>query len=374
MRFQDWWYDWHLEELRGSYLPDFILAFAFFTSVVYAALGKHFEKQRPAIAMSGAIGFALSIGLVWWEQANDLSIKNLGPIAVGFALLLLAFVMYQSVRQIGGSWAGAGITLGISILIALLLGMPVPFATQILQTIIVLVLIFGVMALISHRHRLAPRVHLPRPALPDIDQTMARLYRERHLSQELDSGLRRLRKRANILQERPEESTDIIRQVKRMLPAQGYLTERMAQLRAKAHQIRNGHVARLEETRQVFDKLPTSAKKKASAELAARYNQMVGIETRLERLDKTVAETERRIQDLTEKAQQYAANYDHRKLGESLKAAEKLQHHNSHLFKIIERTEQKLSAIARQVAKEVKQVERPEGRNCRSADGIGPAV
>ena len=259
MRLQDWWYHWHLEELLDSYLPDFVLAFAFFTSVVYAILGKRLERQRPAIAMSAAIGCALSTGLVWWEQVNGFSIKHLGPIAVGFALLLLAFVMYACIRQIGGSWAGAGITIGVSISIALLLGMPVPFATQILQTIIAIALIFGVMALMSHRHHLIPRVHLSRPALPDIDQTMARLYRERHLSQELDSGLRRLRKRANILQEHPEESEDIIRQVKRMLPAQGYLTERMAQLRAKAHQIRSGHIARLEETRQAFTRLPRSS-------------------------------------------------------------------------------------------------------------------
>jgi hypothetical protein len=318
MRLPDWRYDWHLEELLDSYLPDFVLAFAFFTSAVYAALGKRFERQRPAIAMSAALGFALSIGLVWWEKANDFSIKNLGPIAVGFALLLLAFVMYACIRQIGGSWAGAGITIGVSISIALLLGLPAPFATDILQTIIAVALIFGVMALMSHRHHLIPRVHLSRPALPDIDQTMARLYRERHLSQELDSGLRRLRKRANILQEHPEESTDIIRQVTRMLPAQGYLTERMAQLRAKAHQIRNGHVARLEETRQVFDKLPTSAKKKASAELAARYNQMIGIGTRLERLDKAVAENEKRIRELTEKAKEYTMKYDYQQLHHTL--------------------------------------------------------
>ena len=134
----------------------------------------------------------------------------------------------------------------------------------------------------------------------------------------------------------------------------------MAQLRAKAHQIRSGHVARLEETRHTFAKLPTSTKKKASAELAARYNQMVGIETRIDRLDHVVAENERRIRELTEKAQQYTANYDHRKLYEAVKAAERLQHHNSHLIKLIERTEHKLSAIAKGVAKEVNQVERPE--------------
>jgi hypothetical protein len=360
MRLQDWWYDWHLKGILDSHLPDFILAFAFFTSVTYAVLGKRFERQRPAIAMSAAIGLALSIGLVWWEQANDLSIKNLGPIAVGFALLLLAFVMYACIRQIGGSWAGAGITVGVTIIIAYVLGMPVPFATEILQTVIVVALILGLMAFMSHQHHLTPRVRLSKPALPDIDQTMARLYRERHLSQRLDSGLRKLRKKADLLQERPEEGEDIIHQITHMLPAQGYLTERMAQLRAKAHQIRNGHVARLEETRHTFDGLPTAAKKKASAELAARYNQMIGIGTRLERLDKAVAENERRIRELTDKARQYTARYDYQQLHHTLKAAEKLQHHNSHLIKLIERTEHKLSAIAKEVAKEVKQVERPE--------------
>jgi len=182
MKLEDWWYDWHLEELLESYLPDFILAFAFFTSVVYAVLGKRFEQQRPAIAMSVAIGLALSFGLVWWERANNLSIKELGPIAVGFAILLLAFVMYQSVRMVGGSWAGAGITIGATIIIAQLLGIPVLIDPQIIQTIIVVALIFGLLAFMSHRHHLTPRVRLSKPGLPDIKHTMADLYRQRHLS------------------------------------------------------------------------------------------------------------------------------------------------------------------------------------------------
>ena len=360
MTLEDWWYGWYPEGLLESHLPDFILAFAFFTSVFYAMLGKRFERQRPAAAMSAAIGFALSIGLVWWEQANGFSIKNLGPIAVGFAILLLAFVMYQSIRMVGGSWAGAGMTIGISIIIALLLGIPVPVAAEILQTIIVVALIFGLMALMSHRHHLTPRVHLSKPVLPDIRHTMADLYRERHLSKGLDHGLRRLRKEAKTLHEHPQEASNVMLQIKRMLPAQGYLTARMAQLRAKAHQVRNGHIARLEETRRALAKLSTPAKKKASAELVLRYSQMVGIETRLGRLDRAVAENEKRITDLTAKAQEYTARYDHQQLSQALKAAEKLQHHNSHLFKIIERTEHKLSAIAKEVAKEVKEVEKTE--------------
>jgi len=358
MRLEYWWQDWHLEELLESYLPDFVLAFAFFTSVVYAVLAKRFEHQRSATAMSVAIGLALSFGLVWWEQTNNFSIKNLGPIAVGFAILLLAFVMYQCIRHVGGSWAGAGITIGASIIIAQLLGIPVPVDAQIIQTVIIVALIFGLIALMLHRHHLYPGMDFADPGRHDINHNMADLYRERHLSRRLDHGLRRLRNEAETLQEHPEEAGNVLHQIKRMLPAQGYLTERMAHLRTKAHQIRNGHIVRLEETRHAFAKLPASAKKKAAAELAARYNQMVGIDSRLERLNKAVAENEKRIRELTSEAQKYTVRYDYPRLLDTLKAAEKLQHHNSKLFNTINRTEGKLSAMAKKIATEVKQIEK----------------
>ena len=348
--------DLAIADLFETLLPDFVLAFAFFTSVVYAVLGKRFDQQRSTITMSVAIGFALSIGLVWWEQANDLSIKNLGPIAIGFAILILSFVMYQSIRQVGGSWAGAGIALGASILVSRLLGLNVPIDPEIIQTITVVALVVGIFAFLFHTRRysiLRPRVSANKPS---FQRNMADLYRNRHLSDKLSRNMRSLRKEANTLNEHPQDAGNVVVQLKKMLPAQGYLTEKMAQLRAKAHQIRNGHIARLEETRQVFAKLPTSAKKKASAELAARYNQLIGTDTRLERLNKAVAENERSIKELTTRAQQYTARYDYQKLTNTLKAAEKLQHHNSKLFKIINRTEAKLTAIAKKIAKETKEV------------------
>jgi len=306
--------------------------------------------------MSVSIGFALSIGLVWWEQANDLSIRNLGPIAIGFAILVLSFVMYQSIKHVGGIWAGASITIGACILIAQLLKLNIPVDSEIIQTIIVVTLMVGLIAFLSHTK--SPSINFPRvsPNLPDVRHDMADLYRNRHLSNKLSRNMRSLRKEAKTLNEHPQDAGNVLVQLKKMLPAQGYLTERMAQLRAKAHQIRNGHIARLEETKYVFSKLPVSEKKKASAELAARYNQLIGIDTRLERLDKVVAENEHRIRELTSQAQQYTARYDYQKLTDSLKAAEKLQHHNSKLFKIIERTEGKLATIAKKIAKETKEV------------------
>jgi len=349
----------NLYEFVESLIPDFVLAFAFFTSLVYAVLAKRFDHQRAAIAMSVSIGFALSIGLVWWEQANDLSIRNLGPIAIGFAILVLAVVMYQCVRHVGGSWAGAGITIGASILISQLLGLKIPVDSQIVQTITVVALIVGMIAFLSKTG--GPSIRFPhvQANLPDVSNVrhdMSDLYRQRHLSNKLTKKMKNLRKETKTLNEHPQKAGDVFLQLKKMLPAEGYLTERMAQLRAKAHQIRNGHIARLEETRNVFSKLPVSKKKKASAELAARYNQLIGIDTRLERLDRSVAENERRIRELTTQAQRYTANYDFKELTACLKAAEKLQHHNSRLFKIIKRTENKLTAIAKKVAQETKQV------------------
>ena len=343
MRLDTWFWSADLYGLFETLLPDFILAFTFFTSLCYAVLGKHFGRQRPAIGMSAAIGFALSLGLVWWERANDLSVRDLGPVAVGFAIILLALVMY---------WSGAAIAFGASILVAKLRGLSVPLDPQVVQAVTMVALIVGILALVSYTRGHSPYSQSGPVRLPQVRHDMTDLYRGRQLSHRLAKGMKKLRKRASTLTEQPAGAPDVLIQLKRMLPAEGRLTEKMAQLRAKAHRIRNGHIARLDETRHVFAKLPTPAKKKASAELAARYRQIVGIDARLERLDKAVAENERRIVDLTRRAQQYVAQYNYRQLSDCLKAAEKLQHHNSRLLKLIEHTESKLSAIAEKVARQ----------------------
>lgn len=347
-----------IEDLLESALPDFILAFTFFMSLSYAVLGKRFGQQRPAIAMSATIGFALAAGLIWWERATGFSIKDLGPIAIGFAIIALAFVMYQSIRQIGGSWAGAAIAFGVSILIAKLLQLNVPIDPEIIQVVTMVALVAGILALVSHTRGHAGHPQRAPVRMPEVRHDMSDLYGGRQLSDRLTRGLRRLRRETKTLNEHPQETAGISLQLQRMLPAEGWLTERMAQLRAKAHKIRNGHIARLEETRSVFSKLPTSAKKKAAADLVGRYRQIAGIDTRLERLDKAVAENERRIIELTRRARQYTTKYDSRKLADCMRTAEKLQHHNSTLIKLISRTEEKLSAIAKKVANEVRQVEK----------------
>jgi len=140
-----------LGDLFDTVLPDFVLAFAFFTSIVYAVLSRRFGEQRPAVAMSAALGGTLAIGLVWWEYTNDLSIRKLGPIAVGFAILILGGVIYQAVRGAGGSWAGAGIALGATLLVGWTLGIRWPVDRAIVQTLMMVALTVGVLAFLLHR-------------------------------------------------------------------------------------------------------------------------------------------------------------------------------------------------------------------------------
>ncbi|MGB2797021.1 MAG: hypothetical protein WBD44_07175 [Phycisphaerae bacterium] len=344
---------------RGDYfeslLPDFVLAFAFFTALVYAVLAKRFERQRPAIVLSAAMGLALSIGLVWWEQRMDLSVRDLGPLAVGFAVIILAAIMYQAIRQVGGSWAGVGIALGASLLVSSILGMPWPLASEIIQTVMTVALVVGILAFLMHQRGHAVRFPTRVRELPSVRRDMSDLYRNHLLSNRLAKGLRHLKQEADLVREHPREAEDVLLQLKRMLPAEGWLTERLAGLRARAFRVRQGHVARIEEIQHLVKDLPPETKRKAGEELKDTYKEL-GLDLRLERLDGAVAANEKRIRDLTGLAEQYAAAHDHRRLHGILEAAGKLQKHNSRLFQIIDRTEKRLAKAAEKVAKDARGV------------------
>lgn len=337
-------------ELFDTVLPDFVLAFAFFTSIVYLVVGKRFGQNRPAVALSATLGFALAIGLVWWEQAAGLSIRNLGPIAAGFALILLAGILYQAIKQTGGSWAGAGIAIGGCLLIGWVLGLRWPVDSAIIQTVTMVALTVGIIAFFIHRKGAL--------AAPSLGQTeSAWLGPERQAAQEdevvsdlLEDRFKKLRKQSLSLHEHPRDAEDIMLQLRRMLPAEGYLTQRLAKLREKLYHSERGNIERIEGLEKEFSKLPSNAKAKAGKELAARYKELK-FDQRLDRLDQVVAENEKRIRQITAQAQEYLAAHAYQKLTELLKAAQNLQKHNSRIFKLITRTESRLAVLARQAAK-----------------------
>jgi hypothetical protein len=135
-----------------------------------------------------------------------------------------------------------------------------------------------------------------------------------------------------------------------MLPAEGWLTERMATLRAKAHHIREGNVARIEEIRGVIDKMPGPEKGKLAQELQARFKELK-LDVRLERLDRAVAQAELKIRELTAQAQRYLQANDYQKLVSVLDQATRLEKQNTSLIRLIERTESRLMSAAGAVAR-----------------------
>ena len=134
--------------------------------------------------------------------------------------------------------------------------------------------------------------------------------------------------------------------------------EELAELRERAHYVREGHVARIEEIKGAILKLPPEGKRKLGEELGARFKELK-LDLRLERLDRACAEAERRIRQLTLSAEEAVQRHDYRRVTESLEAAEKLQKHNSRLFKIIDRTEKKLITLAQHAAQQTPEVNQP---------------
>jgi len=235
----------------------------------------------------------------------------LGPLAIGFALIILASVMFQAIRQVGGSWSGAALAFGASLLIGWALGINWPFRAEIIQTVTTVALVLGVLTFLVHKHGIQGRFPLPGPQLADIRHDMRDLYEDQNVADRLGRGFKDLTRKtrglsneSDPLHEHPKDAQDIMLQLDRMLPAQGWLTQRMARLREKAYHIRKGHITQIKEIQNHFAKLSPPERKKAARQLTARYKELE-MDRRIERLDKTVAKNELRIRNLTQQAKGY---------------------------------------------------------------------
>ncbi len=133
------------------------------------------------------------------------------------------------------------------------------------------------------------------------------------------------------------------------------MTARLAALRRTAQLLKRGHLARIEQLRHVTDTLPPAGRRKAAEVLRERYRELQ-LDARLDRLDKAVAENERRVRALTRQALAWLEARDYRQLSTVLDTATQLQRHNVKLLRGIERTEKRLLALGRRIAKEMHEV------------------
>ena len=364
--------------LFDSLLPDFILSFLFFMALSYAVLARRFNHQRAAIAMSVSVGLALSIGLIWWLYERGWSTRQLGPVAIGFAVILLGLILFQAMRQVGGTLSGGAIAFGASLFVTALLG-TVP-SSGLVQALALLILLAGGGLLLVHHHpptashayaqntshrdqhdpgrtrttRFPRGLPFGGPHTMDRDEVkrdLSDVHVDRLVGRRLQDGLHHTRTQTDDLESHPELTAAVMAQINAMLPAEGWLTERLAKLRAHAFKVREGHIANLDQTRHLCRRLPKESRKVMASSLVAGYKKIVGIEDRLNRLDNAVAEAERRVRDATAGAREALLHHDQDRLSTLLREAEKLQKHATRLMAQIERTEKKLIQVIDHVAK-----------------------
>ena len=342
-----------IRELTSGYMPDFLIAFTFFTSLCFAIFRRRFNHRSAEIGLSASLGTALATGLVWWEYNNNLSIRDTGSIGILLLSIVVTVAIYNTIKQSGSKSAALIITLA-AILTFISLNRSLPVNTANLYALILLMILLGFIVLAVKRILSESRpglTHLPHQT-ELADDTIKQIHRDRGLNFNLDKHLRKLKNEAQLLKRDPAKAPQVYQQISGLLPAEGYLTEKMARLREKAHQIRSGHVARLKETQSLTRHLPPARLAQVSAKLITSYYAELDFEKRLERLDNAVAVNEKKIVNLLKQARICSKEYKFQQIPDLLQHAEKLQQQNEKLFKLIEHTESKLSEIARKIAKQ----------------------
>ena len=97
--------------------------------------------------------------------------------------------------------------------------------------------------------------------------------------------------------------------------------------------------------------VPEEVRRKATREVKDRIKE-TELEKRLERLDKTAAALEQRINKLLKRAEHEIDHHKYQELSGTMEEASKLQHQVSQLMKRITATDNKLSQVAKKIADE----------------------
>lgn len=359
--------------LGDGILIDFAIALVFFTALSFAVLYRRFEHKRSAAVMSAALGTALAIGLAAWELRSGLRIADLGPIAAGLGMVMIALVIYHAIKRVGGSWSGGLTALGATLLIGQVLGVPglQQVVNGVLGPLLAIGLIVGGVSLLMIKHstifkegvpaqgitawrmQQAPRLRPEAQALPVEAEPLTQAVEERvhaiddmqRLSQRFDEHLELAEHNARQLPAQPQLAALLRRQLAALLPESQVITQRLADLRAKTQMLRMGHLAKIRRLAPQVPKLPPETARVASTQLREAYRE-ARLQERIERLDQAAVHAEKEIAGVVVKINQLldAGRYD--QAADMLHNTEKLARQVTRLLKQIEKDEQKVLALA----------------------------
>ena len=337
-----------------SRLFEFLIIFTFFISLMFAIFKRRFGDHRLTGALSASISFALSIGLTQWMNRHGYSMTDLGPVAVIVVAAFAAAVIYSLIKT-----SGHGVIAILTIIILIAATLPRTYWFFDYQTVFDLVLAGWLLILIwmlmknSRPHRSVPSVRKrDYPDMDDADDQIKQMYNDRRLSKQISGQLRKLRKPSQLLGDTNSQSTNLILQLQRILPQQGFLAGRMAGLRKKAHLMRNGHIAKIKDIKNLYRQLGPLQKQKVSRQMIEYYQNQTDLDRRLERLEGFIADIEKQSRQLIVRAEICVKNKEFKQYDHIIKKAAKLQDRVTHIIKVIIRTEKKLIDAAHKIVRD----------------------
>lgn len=367
----------------NGYLIDFLIALVFFTAVTYAVLGRRLGHRRAAAAASAALGFALSLAMVAWEVQTGRRIADLGPIAVGLAVIVLALVVYHTMRQIGGRWAGVLTAVGAAALIGQVLSLP--GLSNLLNGVVLPLAGIGLMTaglirLMHDRHTAFPSQPVqgvapwgsrqPSPSqnttiqqalddqrdLEDTKQQVHAIDDIHRITGRIEETLRQADRMGKELPAQPELARLIRRQLDSLLPASQEITRRLAQLRSHTELVRRGHLGKIRRLAPQVPKLDPRAAREASKELRDVYEQ-ASLGQRLDRLDRAAVLTQQRITQTVEEVRRSLDAARYHEAASSLHRAQHLGHQARKLIDQIDKQYKHILKLAIDAARQARKNE-----------------
>ncbi|AQT68735.1 hypothetical protein STSP2_01907 [Anaerohalosphaera lusitana] len=322
--------------LADSLWTDFVISFTLFTSVCYAVLSRRLNHHRPAAAASTAIGLALSLSLTFWQSANNFSLADLGPLAVSFAAVVIAVVIFGVFRQVVGSLPAAMLSFGVCLVTALSPGLNPPISHDLIALVAFLIVAAALYMVLTNHGQ--PRIYpqsTPPQSSPDKQRQPAQL------SASIEKQICQAEQNSTRLENDPQNIGQLQRQIEDILPKTSALTDQMARLRKQAAFVKNGQLQRIKKLRMRLMRTPPEQRAAVAANMKKAYKELK-FDDRIERLDYAVAETEKRVRDCLNRSIQLLNAGDTAGLIRMLDRARRLQRHNQKLETVIERSKEKL--------------------------------
>lgn len=307
--------------------------------------------------------------MVAWEINSGWRIADLGPIAAGFALIIIAAVVYYAMQKVGGRWAGVLTALGAAALIGQVLSLPGLsglFHGVLLPLAGIGLLAAGVMRLMHHQQSFSPLrsapfdvpLQSPLASSPTYNSAQAPVDEVREsqdqvhaiddvhrLADRIERSLSDAERWGRALPAQPDLAKLIRQHLATLLPATQDITRRLAQLRAHTERVRLGHLAKIRRIAPQVPRLDPLAARAASQRLRDLYRE-ARLGERIDRLDRAAVLAEQQITQTLQAVDQLldAARYD--EAASRLHQAARLGKQTRKLIHQIEKQQKHVLALA----------------------------